>query len=293
MAEYTANGLTIRWDVPDLVATAPETLSRQIVVAVRPAHPSNVVKAIYTVNGGAARIARGYRLRAAARVGEEELFAIDLPPQPEGTALGYVPILSCSGREADPRRGGCPFTPLLQRSAQIAAPAAEVLRLPQEPFGYTMELLARVTVPLEKPPEVVGETPEGLHVVFPIGEGGTVRGLRLNGVILHLGADWMLVRPDGVGLPEVRVLIRADNGGVVMGGYGGVVDFGADGYEALARGSGPARVAVQFVPRYVTAAASLSWLNRLQCVGLGRVTMATLLVEYDLYAMRSRAPDIV
>ena len=44
-------------------------------------------------------------------------------------------------------------------------------------------------------------------------------------------------------------------------------------------------------PRYVTAAPQLRWLNRLQCVGLGRVTLATLIVEYDLYAMRSRAAE--
>jgi hypothetical protein len=42
-------------------------------------------------------------------------------------------------------------------------------------------------------------------------------------------------------------------------------------------------------PRFVTSSASLNWLNGLQCIGLGRVTLATLLVEYDVYAMRSLA----
>ena len=78
------------------------------------------------VNGGAARIARGYRMRAAARSGEEELFAVDLPPQPDDAVLGYLPILSCSGREADPRRGGVPFTPLIQPLARVAERTAEV-----------------------------------------------------------------------------------------------------------------------------------------------------------------------
>jgi hypothetical protein len=289
MTEYTANGLSLRWDEPDLVATAQQRRVSQVLVGVRPAHPSNAVKAIYSVNGGAARIARGYRVRAAGS-GEEELFAVDLPSQPTDAVLAFIPILSCSGREADPRRGGCPFTPLVQQPlAHVAEPTAEARGSPQEPFSYTMELLARITAPLDKAPEVVGETPEGLRIVFPLGEGGTVRGPRLNGLIRHAGGDWMLVRPDGVGLSEVRVLIRADNGAIVMGEYGGVVDFGADGYEALAKGRGPARAAVQLAPHYLTAAASLSWLNRLQCIGLGRVTMATLLVEYDLYAMRSRA----
>jgi len=117
MTEYSANGLTMRWDASDLVAAAQQTLLARVIVAVRPAHPSNVIKAIYTVNGGAPRIARGYRLRAAARSGEEELFAVDLPSQPDGAALTFLPILSCSGREADPRRGGLPFTPLTQPPA--------------------------------------------------------------------------------------------------------------------------------------------------------------------------------
>ena len=111
---------------------------------------------------------------------------------------------------------------------------------------------------------------------FPSAKAERCAAPALTGVIRHAGGDWMLVRPDGVGLSEVRVLIRADNGAIVMGEYGGVVDFGADGYEALAKGRGPARAAVQLAPHYLTAAASLSWLNRLQCIGLGRVTMATL-----------------
>ena len=167
MTEYTANGLSLRWDEPDLVATAQQRRVSQVLVAVRPAHPSNAVKAIYSVNGGAARIARGYRVRAA-RSGEEELFAVDLPSQPTDAVLAFIPILSCSGREADPRRGGCPFTPLVQQPlAHVAEPTAEARGSPQEPFSYTMELLARVTAPLDKATGSFGETPEGLHVVLP------------------------------------------------------------------------------------------------------------------------------
>ena len=127
-----------------------------------------------------------------------------------------------------------------------------------------------------------------IKILF-LGKGGTVRGSRLNGEIEHAGGDWMLVRRDGIGLSEIQVLIRTPDGAVAMGEYGGVVDFGADGYAALAAGRGPERAAVQLTPRYVTAAPQLRWLNRLQCLGLGRVTLATLIVEYDLYAMRSRA----
>jgi hypothetical protein len=289
MPEFTANRLTLRWDALDLVTDTLQKPAARVVVGARPAHPTNVVVVLYTVDGGAERVARGYRLGPAVRSDGEELFAIDLPPQPEGAALAFMPVLSCSGREADPRRGGFPFTPLVQAPAPPAAPAADFRQPAHEPFGYAMELLARVTAPLERRPVVIGETAEGLRIAFSLGEGGTVRGPRLNGAILHSGGDWMLIRRDGIGLSEARVLIRTDDGGIVLGEYGGIVDFGPGGHEALANDRGPEQAAVQLAPSYETAAASLLWLNRLQCIALGRVTMSTLLVEYDVYAMRSRA----
>jgi hypothetical protein len=291
MIEYSEKGLTLRWDAPDLVPRGRQGPGSRILVAARPAHPSNTVTTVYTVDGGAARIARGHRLQAAACPDGEEWFAVDLPPQANGALIAFVPVLARSGREADPRRGGIPFTKLPQPAAATTTPTVHVPQPPLQLFGYTMELLARVTAPLEKPPAIVGETPEGLHIAFPLGEGGTVRGLRLNGDISHAGGDWLLVRPDGVGITDIRVLIRTDDGAAVMGHYGGVVDFGPDGYAELAAGRGPERAPVQLTPRYVTAAPQLRWLNRAQCVALGRVTLATLLVEYDLYAMRSLAAE--
>lgn len=285
MAEYAEKGLSLRWNAPDLDANA-----QRVVVAARPVHPSNVVSAVYTVNGGALRVARGFRLPGSSPLDVEERFAIDLPRQARDATIAFLPVLSCSGREADPRRGGY----ALARLAAPSAPAA-VLRtadLPQpagQPFAYAMELLTRVTAPLVRPPIVIGETVEGLRIAFDLAEGGSVRGPRLNGSILNSGGDWMLVRRDGIGLPEARIIIKTDAGDLVMGAYGGVVDFGRDGQDQLKTGRGPREATVQMAPRFVTSSASLNWLNGLQCIGLGRVTLATLLVEYDVYAMRSLA----
>lgn len=296
MAEYTANGLTLRWGVPDLVAAALG-LAREVVVGVRPAHPSNVIKAIYSVNGGAARIARGYRLRAAARAGEEELFAVDLPPQPDGTSLAFMPILSCSGREADPRRGGLPFTPLIQpplASAPVEAPpGGRVAPLHTARFAFEPEFLFQVTAPVDRDENPVGETPDGLRMLFALRAGGHVDGPALTGEILHRGGDWMRIRPDGVGIAAIDALIKPVDGGVVLTEYSGIVDFGPDGYRMLAAGGGPKRAPIRFAPRYLTAEPRLRWLNRLQCFAVGEVNLERYLVEYDLYAMRSRAPDIV
>ncbi|MGA8755646.1 MAG: DUF3237 domain-containing protein [Stellaceae bacterium] len=300
MAEYTANGLTLRWDAPELIAAA-QRLAREVVVGVQPAHPSNVVKAIYTVNGGAVRIARGYRLRAAARSGEEELFAVDLPPQMDGDALAFLPILSCSGREADPRRGGLPlsplpFSPLMQTPAPDTttgegSPGGRLVPAQTARFAFEPEFLFRVTAPIEPDANPVGETPEGLRMMFAIGRGGKVDGPALTGEILHRGGDWMRIRPDGVGIAAIDALITPVDGGVVLTEYSGIIDFGPDGYRMLAAGGGPKRAPIRLAPRYLTAEPRLRWLNRLQCFAVGEVNLERYLVEYDLYAMRSRPSD--
>ena len=59
----------------------------------------------------------------------------------------------------------------------------------------------------------------------------------------------------------------------------------------LAAGSGPKRAPIRLAPRYLTAEPRLCWLNRLQCFGVGEVNLERYLVEYDLYAVRSRTSD--
>jgi Protein of unknown function (DUF3237) len=291
MTNYSEKGLSLRWDAPDLVPSGWQGPGPRIVVAARPPHPSNVVTVVYTVNGGATCVARGYRMQLAPRPDGEEWFAVHLPPQADCAVMAFVPILSCSGREADPRRGGYSLTQVMEPPVPAALRIADPPRPAGQPLAYAMELLTRITAPLVRPPVVIGETAEGLRIAFQLAKGATARGPRLNGSILHSG-DWMLVRRDGIGLPGARIIIETDQGGLIMGEYGGVVDFGLDGHELLMTGRGPKEAAVQMTPRFVTSEASLDWLNRLQCIAVGRVTMSTLLVEYDVYSVRSRAAEI-
>lgn len=291
MAEYTENGLSLRWGAPDLVTSDPQGPGARIIVAAHPPHPSNVVTAVYTVDGGAVRIARGFRLPATARPAGEEWFAVDLPRQPDGVLIAFAPVLSCSGREADPRRGGFALSSLAQPSpppmsrgwtgaAGRAAPARPAR------FAFEPEFLFRVTVPLERDKDPVGETPDGLRFNFAIGMGGRLDGPALAGEILHRGGDWMRVRQDGVGIANIHALIKPDGGGIVLTEYGGAVDFGPDGYQSLIAGGGPKRAPIRLAPRYLTAEPRLSWMNRLQCLGIGEVNLERYLVEYDLYRFR-------
>jgi hypothetical protein len=300
MAEYSEKGLTLRWDAPDLVSSEWQPPGPLVVVAVRPAHPSNVVTALYTLEGGAARIARGRRLRAAPRCDGEELFALDLPPKADGARVAFVPILSCSGRQADPRRGGfvpTPLAPPLLQQATLGASGDGVSRdgrmAPSHParFAFEPEFLFRVTAPVACDTDPVGETPDGLRMKFLLRSGGYVHGPAITGDVVPVGGDWMRIRPDGVGITEISALIKPVGGGTILTEYSGIVDFGPDGYRLLAAGGGPNRAPLRLAPRYLTADPSLSWMNRLQCFGVGEVNLERYLVEYDLYTFRSKPSD--
>jgi hypothetical protein len=140
-------------------------------------------------------------------------------------------------------------------------------------------------------PDPVGETPDGLRMKFLLGSGGYVHGPALTGEIVPVGGDWMRIRPDGVGIAEIHALIKPVGGGIILTEYSGIVDFGPDGYRLLASGGGPKRAALRFAPRYLTASPSFSWINRLQCLGVGEVNLERYVVEYDLYAFRSKSSD--
>jgi len=130
--------------------------------------------------------------------------------------------------------------------------------------------------------ELMGPTPEGFRVNV-ITESGLVRGPALNGTC-GLGADWFLVRRDGVGVVDSRVMLEADDGALVYSWYTGVVDFGEDAYDRLMRGEPPQPAGIRIAARFQTAAPKYAWLNRLQAFGIGQNDATGNL--WDTYALR-------
>ena len=100
-------------------------------------------------------------------------------------------------------------------------------------FPYDLTFLARVTAPLDQNPYAIGMTPDGLRIVFPLGDGD--RGPHFNGKIDHVGGDWMRVRDDGIGVTDIHALIRTDDGATILSEYSGFVYFGPDGQKAAGR----------------------------------------------------------
>ena len=138
-------------------------------------------------------------------------------------------------------------------------------------FDHNVEHICSYNATLRQPLEVIGETPVGL---------------RVNAYIS--GGDSLTIRPDGVGVLDVRATIETSDGALVYEEYMGLMDLGPDGYQRMLTGNPPARAAIQVAPRFLTSHPDYLWLNRLQCLNVGMADFATSSVSYDTYAVRSR-----
>jgi hypothetical protein len=133
-------------------------------------------------------------------------------------------------------------------------------------------------------PEIIGPLAEGLRVNVYVTD-GEVSGPKMRGRLRRVGGDWLSLRPDGIGVLDVRATLELEDGALIYTTYGGVADLGPDGYERFLAGNPPARVQLRITPRYYTGHSDYLWLNRLQCVGIGEVDMQQMRVSYDIYAV--------
>ena len=81
---------------------------------------------------------------------------------------------------------------------------------------------------------MIGPTPEGLRVNVYV-TSGEVFGPKLRGRFRPAGGDWLLIRPDGVGVLDVRATMKLDDGALVYTTYSGVAELGPDVMPSYAR----------------------------------------------------------
>ncbi len=151
--------------------------------------------------------------------------------------------------------------------------------------NYQLEHIFTFGATLENPPEVIGPVPEGIRVNFYC-LGGEISGPRLQGKCRAVGGDWLTLRTDGIGILDVRTTLESHDGALIAITYSGVADLGKDGYQNFLEGKLPPRLTLHIVPRCQTAHPDYLWLNRIQCLGIGEIDMATSYVNYDVYAVR-------
>ena len=149
--------------------------------------------------------------------------------------------------------------PSAQRAASgTAAPAPPRLTL-------AMELRVKVGAPLE-----VGSVPRGRRRIIPI-EGGTFEGPDLKGTVLPGGADWQIVRADGLSELDTRYALKTDAGDVIYIQNAGMRHAPPDITKRLLAGQDvdPSLVYFRTVPTFETQAPHLQWLTRAIFIGTG------------------------
>jgi len=120
------------------------------------------------------------------------------------------------------------------------------------------------------PAQELGETPEGRRRIVPI-MGGSVAGARLQGRILPGGADWQLIRSDGVAVLYARYTIEAADGALVAVVNRGYRHGPPEIMQRLVAGEAvdPAAYYFRTSPVFETGAAAHRWLTRTVFIGVG------------------------
>jgi len=125
----------------------------------------------------------------------------------------------------------------------------------------------QVVVP---PPQKVGAVPHGTRVIAPI-TSGAFEGPRLRGKVLPGGADWTLLRSDGVLELDLRITLQTDDGALIDMTSFGLRHGSPEVLAALARGESvdPSTYYFRTTPRFETSVAQYAFLNRTIAIASG------------------------
>lgn len=150
-------------------------------------------------------------------------------------------------------------------------------------FSFETEFLCELEADLSAP-ELIGPVPEGVRTTFYI-EGGTFEGPKIRGKVRPVGADWLLMRPDGVGQLDVRATLETDDGELIYVYYYGLIDLRGSAVPEGEGGVQPmenARILTN--PIFRTASEKYSWLNSTFAVAVG--APGENKVSYSIYEIK-------
>ena len=132
-------------------------------------------------------------------------------------------------------------------------------------LSYVMTLRVRVGDPVD-----FGHVPRGRRRVIPI-LGGTFEGPNLHGTILPGGADWQIVREDGLAELDTRYTLQTNSGSLIYIQNAGIRHASPEITKKLLAGEPVDHSQVYFktVPIFETSAPELQWLTRAIFIGIG------------------------
>src|SRR5687767_541580 len=162
-------------------------------------------------------------------------------------------------------------------------------RAPTESFSASsktliLQPLFRAELTLAAAQEL-GETPHGRRRIIGI-TGGRFAGERLSGRVLPGGADWQVIRADGVADLDARYTLETADGALIYVRNRGYRHGPAEIIQRLSSGEtvDPSLYYMRTTPRFETGDARYAWLNRLVCVASGARRPAS--VELDVFEIK-------
>lgn len=292
------DGSVLRWgeaDTPVPSGVVAPGVAAPVTVAVCPARPGHALTVEYRVNGGPVRQTTAVPVPGMHHA-NSRLFRALLPGHPAGL-IDFLPVLRFAGAPISPRlmqsadppryRVGNGATQVATASARGAtaglsgAPRAEPAGKPR--WDWDARFLWTGSIGIRK--EVIGGVPDGLRINWYFTDGHFV-GPEHEGTVLPGGGDFMRIRQDGIGIVNVITsLLQTRTGARLYCSYGGMFDLGPDGYARAMRSEFDAFPPFVTSPTYTTADKDLAWLNRAQCLGLGRVDTKAMRIEFDAYVV--------
>lgn len=100
----------------------------------------------------------------------------------------------------------------------------------------------------------------GTRLIVPV-TGGTFTGPKLKGTALSNGGDWIVRRPDGASVLNVRATLKTDDDQLIYMTY--------DGIMYTPPGAKPTDMYWRTTPRFETASEKYAWITRVVAVGVG------------------------
>lgn len=146
---------------------------------------------------------------------------------------------------------------------------------PAPTLTYVMTLRVHVGDPVD-----FGHVPRGRRRVIPI-LGGTFEGPNIQGTVLPGGADWQIVRADGLAELDTRYTLQADNGSLIYIQNAGIRHAPPEITKKLLAGEAVDHSHVYFktVPVFETSAPELQWLTRAIFIGIGERQPTEVVIE--------------
>jgi len=169
-------------------------------------------------------------------------------------------VLSVTDLRADGAKG--------EKQTVATPPDARAGSRPAEGDKLQSEFLFDLNLEAETP-QNLGSAGGG-RLIVPV-SGGTFAGHGLKGTIVAPGGDWIVQRPDGSRVLDVRILLQTDDGQKIYMSWRGIAYAPPGGGALFAR----------IVPLFETAAPKYAWLNNVVAVGVYRPDLGK--IAYRVY----------